>query len=289
MRVIAQELQELRSVVAAALDPVGVLLEANAGFMHLLGTSPARRIGANVALLFAQPVFAELGAVKAAEGGLVFRGSLKVIDATGRTLELPGQVWRTAYGFSILAEYDIEALRVSEHKREAAGGAPREVRVMEASLTDKLTGTGNRERLDEALATEISRVRRTGLPLSAFMCGIDRFEEIDGRHGREGASKVLVRLGYLLKLLTRPTDIATRFQGDEFVVVLPHTNLQQSAVVVRRIQGALAANLIEPLTEPATASFGVAQFQAGEEAGSFLKRLQSMLGKARDSGGTAGL
>lgn len=288
MRVIAQEIQELRSVIAAVLDPAGVLLEANAGFMHLLGTSPARRIGANVALLFAQPVFAELGTVKAAEGGLVFRGAIKVIDATGRTLELPGQVWRTAYGFSILAEYDIDSLRATDHKREAAG-AQREVRVMEASLTDKLTGTGNRERLDEALATEISRVRRTGLPLSALMSGIDRFEQIDEKHGREGASKVLVRLGYLLKLLTRPTDIATRFQGDEFVVVLPHTNLQQSAVVVRRIQGALAANLIEPLTEPAAASFGVAEFQAGEETGSFLKRLQALLGKARDSGGTAGL
>ena len=64
MRVIAQELQELRSVIAAVLDPAGVLLEANAGFMQLLGNSPARRIGANVALLFAQPLFADLLAVK---------------------------------------------------------------------------------------------------------------------------------------------------------------------------------------------------------------------------------
>jgi diguanylate cyclase (GGDEF)-like protein len=286
MRVIAQELQELRSVIAAVLDPTGVLLEANAGFMHLLGTSPARRIGANVALLFAQPGLAELLAVKASEGGLIHRGSLKVLDASGRTLELPGQVWRTAFGVCILAEYDIDSLQASAAKRDEAAVVQREVRVVDTSLIDKISGTGNRESLDQALATEISRVRRTGLPLTAFMTAIDSFDELSVEKSHASGKKLIARFGYMLRLLTRPTDIAARFEGDEFVGLLPHTRLEQGAVVARRI-GAAIAN--EPSEPPLTASFGLTELQTGEDAGSFLRRLQATYERARGTGGIVGL
>ena len=286
MRVIAQELQELRSVIAAVLDPGGVLLEANAGFMHLLGTSPARRIGANVALLFAQPAFAEFGAVKASEGGLIFRGALKVLDASGQTLELPGQIWRTAFGVCVLAEYDIESLQASGRKHDEAAIVQREVRVVETSLTDKISGTGNRESLDSALATETNRVRRTGLPLTAFMTAIDNFAEITGEQGHNTGKKALARFGYLLRLLTRPTDIAARFEGDEFVVLLPHSGLEQGAVVARRIGTALGA---EPGQVPMTASFGMAELQASEDPGAFLRRLQATFERSRGTGGIVGL
>ena len=282
MRVIAQELQELRSVIAAVLDPAGVLLEANAGFMHLLGNSPARRIGANVALLFAQPLFADLLAVKAAEGGLIFRGALKVIDASGRTLDLPGQVWRTAFGVCVLAEYDIESIQATAPKVSAV---QREVRVVETALTDKISGTGNRESLDQALATEITRVRRTGLPLTAFMTAIDSFDALSVEKSLPSGRKLIARFGYLLRLLTRPTDIAARFEGDEFVVLL-HTNLEQGAVVARRI-GAAIAN--EPGEPRLTASFGMTELQVDEDAGSFLRRLQATFERARETGGIVGL
>ena len=283
MRVIAQELQELRSVIAAVLDPAGVLLEANAGFMQLLGNSPARRIGANVALLFAQPLFADLLAVKAAEGGLVFRGGLKVIDASGRTLELPGQAWRTAFGVCVLAEYDIESIQAAAPQ---ASAVQREVRVVDTSLVDKISGTGNRESLDQSLATEISRVRRTGLPLTALMTAIDSFDELSVEKSLPSGRKLIARLGYLLRLLTRPTDVTARFEGDEFVVLLPHTNLEQGAVVARRI-GAAIAN--EPNDPRLSASFGMTELQIDEDAGSFLRRLRATFERARQSGGIVGL
>jgi len=283
MRVIAQELQELRSVIA---DPAGVLLEANAGFMHLLGSSPARRIGANVALLFAQPSLADLLAVKAAEGGLAYRGPLKVLDASGRTLELPGQVWRSAFGVCVLAEYDIDNMQASGRRREEAAVVQREVRVVEASLTDKISGTGNREALDSALAVEVIRVRRTGLPLAAFMTAIDSFDALSVEKSHASGKKLVARFGYLLRLLTRPTDVSARFQGDEFVVLLPHTNLEQAAVVARRV-GAAVGN--EPGTPPLTASFGVIELQTGEDPGLFLRRLQAAFERARSTGGIVGL
>jgi hypothetical protein len=162
-----------------------------------------------VALLLAQPLFADLLAVKAAEGGLIFRGALKVIDASGRTLDLPGQVWRTAFGICLVAEYDVETLQASAPKGNVV---QREVRVIETSLIDKISGTGNRESLDQALATEISRVRRTGLPLTAFMTAIDSFDALSVEKSLPSGRKLIARFGYLLRLLTRPTDIPARFE-----------------------------------------------------------------------------
>ncbi len=284
MRVIPAEVQDLKSVVAAVLDPSGVLLEANAGFMSLLGNSPARRIGANVALLFSKPAFTELATARAVEGGEIHRGTLSFLGADGQVLELPGSAWRTAYGISVVAEFDVEALRKSAFRNEAGAFAQRELRYIEASLTDKLTGTGNRDRLEQALMVETSRVRRTGSPLSALMAGIEGFGQITEKHGK-AADKVLARFGYLLRLLTRPTDIPARFEGEQFVVLLPHTTLDQAGAVARRIDQALATQRIEPLDGPVSAIFGIAQFAHGEDAASFLKRLQSAVAKAKKSPG----
>ena len=284
MRVIPAEVQDLKSVVAAVLDPSGVLLEANAGFMSLLGNSPARRIGANVALLFSKPAFAELSAARAIEGGEIHRGALSFLGADGQVVELPGGAWRTAHGICVVAEFDVEALRESAFRNEANSFAQRELRYIEASMTDKLTGTGKRDRLEQALMVETSRTRRTGAPLSALMAGIDGFAQIAEEHGK-AADKVLARFGYLLRLLTRPTDIPTRFEGEQFVVLLPHTSLDQAGVVARRIDQALATQRIEPLEAPVAATFGIAQFAHGEDAAAFLKRLQSAVAKAKKSPG----
>lgn len=286
MKVIANEMQGLTGVVAAVLDPSGVLLEANAGFMQLLGNSPARRIGANVALLFTKPKFADLAAAKASEGGEIHRGTFGVIGADGQDLNLPGTAWRTAYGICMIAEHDVEALRraASGAKRPQSGFAQREVRYMEASLTDALTGTGTREKLEQSLAVEISRTRRNGTPLSALMATVDGFPELE-KKGKAAADKVLSRFGYLLRLLTRPTDIPARFEGERFVTLLPHTALDQAAVVARRLDHALGEQDIEAAGGKVSATFGITQFAQGEDAAAFMKRLQAAVAKAQQSPG----
>ncbi len=287
MRVISPDLQDLKSVAAAVLDPAGVLLEANAGFMQLLGTSPARRIGANVSLLLVKPSFAELAAAKATEGGEIHCGAFTVIGSDGQSLDLPGRAWRSAFGICIVAEHDIEAMQLAradeKHNRAAAG--EREVRYVEATLTDKVSGTGTRERFDEALAIEVSRVRRSGLPLSGLMASIEGFEGIVARQGSEVGDKVLARFGYLLRLLTRPTDVPARFDTGRFAVLLPHTNLDRASVVALRIDQALNSQKIESLEGSISADFGIAQFAQGEDAAAFVRRLQGAVAKAQQSPG----
>jgi len=272
MRAIALELQELRNVVAAVFAPDGTLLEANAGFGDLSG----RPVGATAAPCLALPTFEELTAATPVEHGTLHDGVIKLRDGKGGTRELRGRVWRSAFGICLLAEAVPEAPQP----------APQEERhiIVEASLTDELTGAGNRARLFQALATEISRFQRTTLPLSACMAGLDRMTRINEAHGKAGGDGVLVRFGSVLRQITRPTDVAARMSEDRFVVLMPHTNLAQATIVAERIRKAFSAERIEPLAEPATASFGVAEFQTGDNPQAFLARIEAAALEAKSAG-----
>lgn len=286
MRAISPELQSLHSVAAAVLDPNGRLLEASEGFMRLLGTAAARRIGAEVSSCFSMPGFRELMAAQPMASGEVYRGTMRFRGRTGETVELRGRVWRSAYGLCVLAEADVLPAGTAQRVSEAIAHmeAQPETPVREAALTDALTGTGNSDMLDQALTTEIARVRRTGLPLSVLVAGPDGFEQFRAKLSPEGMNSMLARFGFLLRLLTRPSDIAARRAESEFAVVMPQTNLAQGATAAERIRKAVETDAFESTGDSVTASFGIAEYQAGEDAATFLERAGAALRSARKAG-----
>jgi len=294
------DLDALLTVAAAVLDADGVLLEANAGFLRLLPADRAQPVGTKVARFFIQPAFAKLVAAMDANAHAGHRGLLTIGDPDGRTRTLRGHVWRNAVGIRVFAEYDIvemEALNdamlainressAAHHALAAANVAmkQREVRIVEASLTDTLTGVGNRRRLDQALAMELSRVERSGGTLGAIMADIDHFKAVNDGYGHGTGDKVLARFGELLRSQTRPTDIVARFGGEEFIVLMPHTGIAQAMVKAEQLRSALAAGPIEPLPAPLTSSFGVAELADGEQGESFLSRADAALYRAKAQG-----
>ena len=281
MRTIPTELDHLKSVAAAVLSPGGILLESNAGFELLLGASRETRVGTDVARHFAKPRFEEIAAAPVKEGGELYRGTLDIRDDVGGVRTLHARVQRSASGLCLVAEYDMSSRSPA---RQAAPAVEREQLIVEAALTDALTGVGNRAALDQWLFREISRARRTGLALGMLVAGLDRLAGINTRHGQPAGDKVLARFGYLLRLLTRPTDLSARLDADRFVVLMPHTSLAGAAVVAERIRAALSKDGIAPLTEPATASFGVVEFRKDETAQAFLDRAGAALEQAKAAG-----
>lgn len=297
---LLNDAEELRSIAVARLDASGVLLEANAGFLRLLGDSASRAIGTNVGRIFIQPGYAAL-ATAAVEGSAVgYHGLLTLGQVAGKTRTLRGRVWRAEGEVHLLAEFDIEELeKLSERMIElnnelaisqrALGQANlalrrREAIIVEASLTDALTGVGNRRRLDQTLVVEISRVRRTGSKLSALMTDLDRFKLVNDRYGHGAGDKVLMRFGEILLAQTRPTDTVARYGGEEFVLLLPHTDLGRAAALGERIRLLLAAETIEPLAEPITASFGAAELRSDDSADTLIDRADDALYRAKENG-----
>ncbi|MBE0612709.1 MAG: GGDEF domain-containing protein [Burkholderiales bacterium] len=296
----ASELAPLLAVVAAALDEDSVLIEANAGFLKLIEVDGRQPIGAHASRFFIQPSFADLARVPAGANGEIHRGLLTMGDHMGQTRTLRGRVWRAGARLHLLAEYDVEELErlnnailalnndYAEAQRAIAQVnlelKQREAQIVAISLTDQLTGVGNRHQLERELAREISRATRSGDKLCALMADLDHFKRVNDTHGHEAGDKVLAAFGKLLRQQTRATDIVTRFGGEEFVVLMPKTVLEEAVATAERIRAALAVARVEPLSDPVTGSFGVAELAAGEAGDALLRRIDKALYAAKQAG-----
>ena len=299
MEALTEDVAELLAIASARMDSSGVLLQANAGFLRLLGIGAAHAPGADVKRFFIQPAFVDL-AVRTHEQGSAYRGLLTLGEAAGQTRTLRGRVWRNGSELRLLAEFDVEELeRVTERALElndelnlsqrALAQAnlmlkQREAKILEASLTDALTGAGNRRKLDQSLAAEISRVRRAGGGLSAVMADLDFFKRVNDRYGHGAGDAVLARFAAIMRAQTRLTDQVARYGGEEFVVLLPHADLASAAAFAERTRSLLASEKISPVTEPITASFGVASLRPDDTADSLLNRADQALYRAKSSG-----
>jgi diguanylate cyclase (GGDEF)-like protein len=135
------------------------------------------------------------------------------------------------------------------------------------SVTDALTGLGNRRHLGEELRVEIERASRFGRTLGVLVLDLDHFKEINDRHGHQAGDAVLVELAARLRRVIREVDLAFRQGGEEFVILLPETGIAGSLTAARRIGEAVRD---EPFALPGgdgatgvvavTVSVGVAVF-----------------------------
>ena len=110
------------------------------------------------------------------------------------------------------------------------------------SLTDPLTGLYNRRYLEQRLAGEVARAQRHRQPLSFLFLDADRFKRINDTYGHDAGDRVLVHLGSYLKRLLRTSDIAVRYGGEEFAMVLPQTELANARELAERIRRSVAAH-----------------------------------------------
>lgn len=135
--------------------------------------------------------------------------------------------------------------------------------LQELAERDPLTGCLNRRVLQEGLLeAELARARRYGSALSVILCDIDHFKRINDTHGHAAGDQVLCTFAALLRAMTRDTvDRVIRYGGEEFLVVLPQTELAGAQALAERIRDtfARASCLLADGTQVcATASFGVA-------------------------------
>lgn len=300
MKPFLVDAQALLCVAVALLDADGLLLEANAGFLRLLPQDGADLVGTRISRYFVQPAFGVLLEAMARTGADGYRGLLNIGTATGKVRSLRGRLWRSERGIQLLAEYDITDLErldgaiialshdsgsdANSLARANAVLRQRERQVVETSLTDALTGVGNRRKLEQALVAELSRVQRSGTPLSLIIADIDHFKQVNDQFGHGIGDKVLREFAVLLQAQSRPTDLVARFGGEEFVVLMPDTALRPAQAKAEKLRLAIAALVIEPLMRALTASFGVAELLPGETAESLIGRADIALYEAKRGG-----
>jgi len=133
----------------------------------------------------------------------------------------------------------------------------------ELTIMDDCTALFNARHLNFVLDAEIYRSTRYGYQFSVIFFDLDHFKQVNDLYGHLVGSRLLWRIGDLLKSNLRLIDYAFRYGGDEFVVILPQTSKENALTVVRRLKDLLNSKVFfhsENLNITVTASFGIATF-----------------------------
>ncbi|MFQ3620208.1 MAG: diguanylate cyclase [Spirochaetales bacterium] len=152
------------------------------------------------------------------------------------------------------------------------------------AVTDGLTGLFNHRHSFERLEKEIHRAKRYRHPLSLLLIDIDDFKRVNDEYGHRSGDKVLQALGERLKVLLRASDIAGRYGGEEFIVILPETVLTNAIKVGEKIRDSLSKDPLDGVSKVITASIGVTEYRDGESAETFVNRADTFLYRAKMNG-----
>ena len=140
------------------------------------------------------------------------------------------------------------------------------------AMVDAGTGIANRRALDQTLASEWSRARRIGRPVGFLLIDVDHFKAYNDHHGHPAGDRCLRAVASLAaEQARRPNDLAARFGGEEFALVLPHTDLDGARQVGEAIRGAIASAQLphgrSPVAPHVTVSIGIHAAVPGDETG----------------------
>jgi diguanylate cyclase (GGDEF)-like protein len=188
-------------------------------------------------------------------------------DKGAERIEVPLQAGSTNFGSLLLFGDDFSdedrmtAISLASHAVVALDNARLHRIVERQALIDGLTGLANRRQCEETLADELARVERFGGSLAVVVADLDWFKDVNDRYGHPAGDTVLREFAVLLQESLRDVDLAGRWGGEEFVLILPGTDLAGGAQVAERIRLALARRTVlagDGTPIPVTASFGVA-------------------------------
>ena len=157
------------------------------------------------------------------------------------------------------------------------------------SLTDPLTGLGNRKYFDRMIATAVQDALATGEPLSLLMFDIDHFKSFNDSYGHLTGDQVLRLVGMSLKQTIKGQDITARYGGEEFAVVLPSTALRQALTVADHIRRAVMAKELKKkstgeILGRVTISVGVSMLKPGDDPDALIERADACLYAAKRNG-----
>ncbi len=167
-----------------------------------------------------------------------------------------------------------------------------EEELVRLSITDELTGLFNQRFFYATLGREIEAAKRYGQSLCLVMLDLDRFKSYNDRFGHLEGDRVLKACGQDLRAQVRTTDLACRYGGEEFVVLLPRTFLEEACRVAQRVRTGVKSLQFQPpdpnggpaRTVGITVSLGVAEYRSGLSLEDLVRRADQALYAAKEAG-----
>ncbi|MBN1839713.1 MAG: diguanylate cyclase [Campylobacterales bacterium] len=263
-----------KHVIISTTDLKGVITEVSEAFCKISGYSKEELIGANHAIVrhvdFPSSVYEELW--KAIKSGLIWKGELKNRRKDGtaywvETIIAP----RYDEDYSLIG-YTAIRTDITDKKR-----------VEELSITDRLTGLYNRLKLDELFAYHLLIARRHHTPFSIILLDIDKFKVVNDTYGHQVGDTILQEFALCIKAQIRAEDIFGRWGGEEFLLLLPNSTLENASLLAEKLRLCVASFSFSQVGTK-TASFGVATFHDGDDEKSMMVRVDEALYRAKENG-----
>jgi diguanylate cyclase (GGDEF)-like protein len=165
--------------------------------------------------------------------------------------------------------------------------------ILKYATSDALTGLNNRRQFEERLKQEVSNAKRQKHPLCAIMLDIDFFKKVNDTYGHFAGDVVLKKVASIIKSALREYDIPSRYGGEEFIILLPSTKLNDAYIVAERLRRMVEATNIDVPTEKGdgiaytlnvTISSGVYQYKETDTPQEFYQNADKALYVAKESG-----
>lgn len=254
------------SDMIARFDPAFVRTYISPACLDIIGYSPGEMVGKAMPTVVLQAdrlrVMSEL-VQPLLDGAATARCTYRIFRSDGRVvwLETSGRRLPDASGFVTVAR-DVSVQKALEAELEAANGQLR-IQVMQ----DPLTGIANRRRFDELLGFEFRRARRQDEPMSVLLADIDHFKSFNDLYGHAVGDECLRAVARALeRTLRRPGDMAGRYGGEEFAILLPGIDEAGASLVAERLRSAVESirtDAFAPGARQVTVSVGIATLQPG--------------------------
>ncbi|HEX8776213.1 MAG TPA: diguanylate cyclase [Pyrinomonadaceae bacterium] len=184
-------------------------------------------------------------------------------------------------------EVAMRMKRERDHLRLSAEEAKASAEVaQERAMTDQLTGLLNRYGLQRVLAHEYAEARRYSRPLSCLMTDLDNFKLINDTFGHAAGDAVLKQVSSILTQVVRGSDMVSRYGGDEFLVLLPETDIEGAEALAEKVRAAAASQSFgdgEPRFQ-LTLSIGAATLSDAESGNDMIVRADMALYDAKEQG-----
>jgi diguanylate cyclase (GGDEF)-like protein len=214
-------------------------------------------------------------------------------EAEGESLELPLTAARTTFGTLTLVgssfddEQRMAASSLASHAAIALENARLHRIVERQALVDGLTAVANRRQCEDALTAEIARSERLGTPFTLVLADLDDFKNVNDLDGHAVGDDVLREFASVLRATVRDSDLAGRWGGEEFVLLLPGTDVLGGANLADRVRTALSERSFrgrDGRVLNVTCSFGVAQHRVGDDERELFAAADRALYRAKREG-----
>jgi len=260
-------------VLILTTDLTGIITDVNEAYCKAVGFTPNDMIGSSHIIMkhpdMKKEVFKQMWID--IELNKIWNGEIQNLTKNGDT------IW-----FFV----NIEPIFKDNKKigyRSISENITNKKKIEKLSITDQLTQLYNRHKLEDSFVIEIERAKRYKHSLSMIILDIDYFKSVNDEYGHDIGDTTLKSVASLLKNSIRLTDIVGRWGGEEFIIIVPETNLEQAMQLAEKIRLEIQSYSFEEIGHK-TASFGVSTYMFLDTKEQLIKRADEALYKAKENG-----